>query len=62
MAIFGISFVTFALLCLCVFIFIEGGRRALGLTFKWIDTVEGILLMLAGLLGFIGLLGGGGKL
>lgn len=49
---------TWALLCLCVFLVIEGGRRALALSFKWIDTIQGILLVAAGILGALALVAG----
>jgi hypothetical protein len=50
------DWVTWALVILCVFLVIEGGRRALALSFKWIDTVEGLLLIAAGILGAVGLI------
>jgi len=50
------DWVTWALVLLCAFLVIEGGRRALELKFKWIDVVQGLLLIAAGVLGAIGLI------
>jgi hypothetical protein len=46
------------LLALCVFLVIEGGKRALALSFKWIDVIAGLLLIAAGVLCGIAVLQG----
>lgn len=44
------TLLAWGLLALCVFLIIEGGKRALALSFKWIDVIEGLLLIAAGVL------------
>jgi hypothetical protein len=44
------TILAWGLLCLCVFLVIEGGKRALALSFKWIEVIEGLLLIAAGIL------------
>ena len=44
------NFLAWGLLALCVFLFIEGGKRALALSFKWIEIVAGLLLIAASIL------------
>ncbi len=52
------TILAWGLLCLCVFLVIEGGKRALALSFKWIDIIEGLLLIAAGILIGIAVIGG----
>jgi hypothetical protein len=52
------NFLACGLLALCVFLFIEGGKRALALSFKWIDVIAGLLLIAASILCGIAVLQG----